>query len=101
MTKAIVLLSGGMDSLVCTGLALQENEEVSLLHMNYGQKTSDREKRSFQDISHYYGIGPFDQKIIDMNFLRQIGGSSLTDDNISVKNYEGDSADIPDSYVPF
>lgn len=101
MSKAIVLLSGGMDSLVCVGVAMKENSDVSLLHMNYGQKTSAREKKSFDDIASYYQIAPSKQKVIDMNFLKQIGGSSLTDDSISVKNYQGDSNIIPDSYVPF
>lgn len=101
MTKAIVLLSGGMDSLVCTGIACQEHKDVSLLHMNYGQKTSERERRSFNDIADFYSIPREKRKIIDMTFLQQIGGSSLTDDAISVKSYQGDSAEIPDSYVPF
>lgn len=101
MTKAIVLLSGGMDSLVCAGLALKESHEVSFLHMNYGQKTSSREKKSFDDIADFYQIPLQHRKVIDMNFLKQIGGSSLTDDSITVKNYQGDSNVIPDSYVPF
>ncbi len=99
MKKAIVLLSGGMDSLVCAGEAIRENDQISLLHMSYGQKTSAREKRAFDEIADYYKIK--DKKLIDMTFLKQIGGSSLTDDSIDVKNYKGDSNVIPDSYVPF
>lgn len=101
MEKAIVLLSGGMDSLVCAGEAFSKNQEVSLLHMNYGQKTSVRERKSFDDIADFYKVKESDRKIIDMTFLKQIGGSSLTDENISVKSYQGDSNVIPDSYVPF
>lgn len=101
MTKAIVLLSGGMDSLVCAGLAIAEFKDVSFLHMNYGQKTSARETKAFNDIADFYQIPASHRKMIDMNFLKQIGGSSLTDDAISVKSYKGDSSDIPDSYVPF
>lgn len=100
-SKAIVLLSGGMDSLVCAGEAIKENGEISLLHMNYGQKTSAREKKSFDEIADFYKIPASHRKVIDMNFLKQIGGSSLTDDSISVKKYQGDSNLIPDSYVPF
>jgi 7-cyano-7-deazaguanine synthase len=99
MKKAIVLLSGGMDSLVCAGEAIQENDQISFLHMSYGQKTSAREKKAFDEIADYYKIK--DKKLIDMTFLKQIGGSSLTDDSIDVKNYKGDSNIIPDSYVPF
>jgi len=101
MEKAIVLLSGGMDSLVCAGEAFSNKQQVSFLHMNYGQKTSDREKQSFEKIARHYNVRPEDCKIIDMTFLRQIGGSSLTDDKIEVKSYQGDSKEIPDSYVPF
>lgn len=99
--KVIVLLSGGMDSLVCAGLACKEHKDVYALHMNYGQKTSARERISFDEICSFYNIPLERQKIIDMTFLKQIGGSSLTDESISVKSYQGDSTLIPDSYVPF
>ena len=101
MEKAIVLLSGGMDSLVCAGLAVKEHQDVSFLHMNYGQKTSVRERKSFDQIADFYKIPQDKRKIIDMTFLKQIGGSSLTDESITVKTYQGDSNVIPDSYVPF
>jgi 7-cyano-7-deazaguanine synthase len=101
MKKAIVLLSGGMDSLVCAGVAAQEGFELFFLHMDYGQKTSAKERQSFDEISHHYGVTIDRQKIIDMNFLKQIGGSSLTDEAIEVKNYQGDESGIPNSYVPF
>ncbi len=101
MKKSIVLLSGGMDSLFCAALACKTKEDVSFLHMNYGQKTSTRERKSFDDIADFYSIPMDKRKIIDMTFLKQIGGSSLTDDSILVKNYQGDSNLIPNSYVPF
>jgi 7-cyano-7-deazaguanine synthase len=101
MEKVIVLLSGGMDSLVCAGLAAKEYQDIYALHMNYGQKTSERERISFEKIATHYAIPQEKRKIIDMTFLKQLGGSSLTDESISVKNYQGDSKDIPDSYVPF
>lgn len=101
MEKSIVLLSGGMDSLVCAGVACKDNKNVSFLHMNYGQKTSVRERKSFDLIADFYKIPAERRKVIDMTFLKQVGGSSLTDDAISVKNFKGDSDLIPDSYVPF
>lgn len=99
--KSIVLMSGGMDSLVCAGVAHAEGHELYFLHMDYGQKTSRRERKAFDDIADFYKIPSERRKVIDMNFLRQIGGSSLTDVSIDVKNYSGDSDVIPDSYVPF
>lgn len=101
MKKAIVLLSGGMDSLACAGVAAHEGFELFFLHMDYGQKTSARERKSFDEISKHYHVPSERQKIIDMNFLKQIGGSSLTDESIEVKNYQGDESGIPNSYVPF
>lgn len=99
--SAIVLLSGGMDSLVCAGLALQENSDVYFLHMNYGQKTSLKERECFDKIADFYKIPLNKRKVIDMTFLKQIGGSSLTDDSMEVTSTNLDSKEIPNSYVPF
>lgn len=101
MEKAIVLLSGGMDSLVCVGEAVKKHHEIFFLHLNYGQKTSERERKAFEEIAIFYNIDTQHCKIIDMAFLKQIGGSSLTDDRIEVKTFKGESRGIPDSYVPF
>lgn len=101
MSKTIVLVSGGMDSLVCAGLAMKEKQEVYFLHMNYGQKTSSRERLSFDKIADYYHVPIERRKVIDMAFLKQIGGSSLTDDTMNIGDYSGDSDQIPSSYVPF
>jgi 7-cyano-7-deazaguanine synthase len=90
-----------MDSLVCAGEALTTNSEVYFLHMNYGQKTSVKERECFDRIADFYSIPMNKRKVIDMTFLKQIGGSSLTDESITVKSYQGDSSIIPDSYVPF
>lgn len=98
---AVCLVSGGMDSLVCAAIASTEFENLAFLHLNYGQKTEERELLSFKKIAEFYNVPKNLQKIIDVSFLKQIGGSSLTDDNIDVKKYKGDSEEIPDSYVPF
>ncbi len=98
---AVVLVSGGMDSLVSVAIANNRHKSLAFLHLNYGQKTESKELESFHKIADHYNILPHFRKIIDISFLKQIGGSSLTDDNISVKEYHGESAEIPDSYVPF
>lgn len=100
-SKAIVLLSGGMDSLLCLAEAVKTGAEVSVLHMNYGQRTSQKERWCFDKIADHYQIPLTRRKVIDVGFLRQIGGSSLTDDSIQVKTFDGDSDQIPSSYVPF
>ncbi len=105
MTKskelAVVLVSGGMDSLVTAAIANESHESLAFLHLNYGQNTEDKEYECFQKIAQFYDVPAARQKVIDITFLKQIGGSSLTDDKINVKKYEGDSEEIPDSYVPF
>ncbi|MCR9203113.1 MAG: 7-cyano-7-deazaguanine synthase QueC [Halobacteriovoraceae bacterium] len=98
---AVVLVSGGMDSLVTAAMANEEHENLAFLHLNYGQKTQEKELECFKKIAANYGVDPTLQKVIDVSFLKQIGGSSLTDDSIDVKKYKGDSDEVPDSYVPF
>lgn len=98
---AVVLVSGGMDSLVSAAIANEAHENLAFLHLNYGQKTEERELQSFHKIADHYHVAPSLRKIIDVSFLKQIGGSSLTDDGIDVKQFKGESEEIPDSYVPF
>lgn len=98
---AVVLVSGGMDSLVTAAMAHEKHEEMAFLHLNYGQKTQARELKCFNEIADFYNVPVTHRKIIDISFLTQIGGSSLTDASIKVKDYDGDSEEIPDSYVPF
>lgn len=99
--KTIILVSGGMDSLVCAAEAFASGDEMSFLHMNYGQKTSSKELSCFSQIADHYKVPAERRKVIDVSFLKQIGGSSLTDDALKVTDYQGDSAIIPSSYVPF
>ena len=96
--NAIVLVSGGMDSLVTAAIAKNECDDTSFLHVNYGQKTEQKELESFNKIVEFYK--PEKSLITDINYLKKIGGSSLTDVQILVKDHNKTS-EIPDSYVPF
>lgn len=96
---AIVLLSGGMDSALCAALAIEMGYEVAALHLNYGQKTQERELKAFNEICDYYGINQ--RLVTDISYLVQIGGSSLTDKTIEVEKANLDNKEIPSSYVPF
>ena len=62
LRKAIVLLSGGMDSCVCVAEACERHgaENVALLHAGYGQLTQERERRAFTEIADFYGAIAFD-----------------------------------------
>lgn len=99
--QAVALVSGGMDSLVCLAMAKEQFKDVALLHLNYGQRTEKRELKAFHDIADFYQVPKEWRKVIDVTFLSQIGGSSLTDKNMQVTQYQGDSEEIPSSYVPF
>ena len=98
-TLAIVLVSGGMDSCVTAAAARGENDELAFLHVSYGQRTEERERKAFNDIAYFYGI----EKRLDVSigYLSKIGGSSLTDENIEVTEADLGSNEIPTSYVPF
>ena len=96
--KAIVLLSGGMDSCVTTAMAARECR-LAALHVSYGQLTEARERRAFEQIADFYEIT--ERLHVDQSYLRRIGGSALTDPSISLREADLDAADIPASYVPF
>ena len=98
---AVVLVSGGMDSLVTAAIANEHHSRLAFLHLNYGQRTEKKELKCFRKIADHYGVEKKYRKIIDVTFLREIGGSSLTDKHIKVKKYKGESKEIPNSYVPF
>lgn len=99
MNKAIILVSGGMDSCVTAAIAREENDEIAFLHISYGQLTERRERQAFNDIADFYGI----EKRLDVSieYLAKIGGSSLTDKSIEVTEADLESKEIPTSYVPF
>lgn len=99
MIRAIVLLSGGMDSLVCAAKAVQECDELFFLHFNYGQKTEAKELECFHALSRYYQ--PIQAKVVDYYWLREIGGSDLTDSEMKIPENSLHSKIVPSTYVPF
>lgn len=98
---AVVLMSGGMDSCVTCAYALAAGHDVAALHVNYGQRTQERELRAFTDVCDFYGISAFRRLVVDISHLAAIGGSSLTDASIDVTPADLASKTIPSSYVPF
>tara|TARA_B100000925_G_scaffold240974_1_gene190193 strand:+ start:2472 stop:3173 length:702 start_codon:yes stop_codon:yes gene_type:complete len=98
---AIVLVSGGMDSCCTAAIAASKHANLAFLHLNYRQRTERKELECFNKIADHYDVPNELRKVIDISFLGQIGGSSLTDENIDVKKYKGDTEEVPDSYVPF
>lgn len=97
--RAVVLLSGGMDSCVTLAHALADGHDIGALHVNYGQRTQARELKAFHDVCDHYGVTR--RLVCDISHLAAIGGSSLTDASIEVGPAKLDSTEIPTSYVPF
>lgn len=105
-TKAVVLLSGGMDSCVCAAVARKQHgaDGVALLHASYGQRTEERERKAFEAIADFYEMRK--RLAVQLDHFRAIGGSALTDKNIAVPENElaaneAHGSAIPVTYVPF
>lgn len=94
--RAIVLVSGGMDSLYTAAIAARECTELYFLHFNYGQHTQAKEEQSFYKIAAHYGA--IEARVVDYQWLAAIGGSALTDKNVAEKLNE---QEVPNTYVPF
>jgi 7-cyano-7-deazaguanine synthase len=105
-SRAVVLLSGGMDSCVCAALAARDHQAAAV-HVSYGQRTEQRERRAFESICDRLEIR--DRLLVRDAALGAIGGSALTDSSIAVPEAHalGASvpvsipADVPVTYVPF
>jgi 7-cyano-7-deazaguanine synthase len=92
--SAVVLLSGGLDSMVVAGLAREAGFELHALTIDYGQRHR-REIAAAEAIADRLGVARHVVLPLD---LRQFGGSALTDD-IEVPKH-GVGSDIPVTYVP-
>ena len=97
--KAVVCVSGGMDSCVCAAVAASECEQLYFLHAEYGQRTQARERECFEGLARHFKA--VETLVCNLEHLGAIGGSSLTDKAIEVSRAELGSGKIPTSYVPF
>lgn len=89
-----------MDSCVCAALAARQTQAAAL-HVSYGQRTEDRERRAFEQICNRLGITQ--RMVVNNEVLGQIGGSALTDTKIQVPEAQEHIGQdkIPVTYVPF
>lgn len=96
MNKAVVLLSGGLDSATTAAIAIADGYEAIALSFRYGQ----RHQRELQAASKIVGkLGIKEHYVVDVN-LSQWGGSSLTDPSMTIPQ-DGVQPDIiPSTYVP-
>lgn len=98
MEKAVILLSGGLDSTVCMAVARSRGMEVYPISFNYHQR-HNIELESAKKVAEFYKIKK--HLIIETN-MEEIGGSALTDNDIEVPNgdFSHGAEDIPITYVP-
>jgi len=93
MQKAVVLLSGGLDSTTCMSVAHKEGYELYPLSFDYGQRHR-RELESAKKVAQFYGVK--EHRILHLD---NVGGSALTDPKIDVPDY-AENGEIPVTYVP-
>jgi 7-cyano-7-deazaguanine synthase len=96
--KAIVLVSGGLDSCVTAAIAARDHA-LAFLHVDYGQRTEAREQRAFRELADHFRVEEL--LSLSLDALRKVGGSSLTDPALDITRADLDFDGIPTSYVPF
>ena len=95
--KAVILLSGGLDSTTCLAIAKNQGFDLNALTLNYGQR-HDFELKSAQKIVDHFQIK--NHSVVNIN-LAQFGGSALTDEiDVPKDRSESEMTDIPLTYVP-
>lgn len=95
MSKAVILLSGGLDSSTCLAIAKAQGFDCYCISFDYNQRHK-AELDAAKKIANV--LGACEHKIVSLS-LDKLGGSALTDKNIDVPDYKGDNA-IPITYVP-
>ena len=93
--KAIVLLSGGLDSATCLAIARNQGFDCYCLSFDYGQRHSAELQAADRVVK---ALGAVEHRVINFG-LAQFGGSALTDTSIAVP-VDGVQAGIPITYVP-
>lgn len=95
--RAVIVLSGGLDSTTCMGIAQAEGYELYPITFFYNQR-HQREVEHAKKVAEFYGVSQR-HKIVNVSFLGEIGGSSLTDRTMTVRT-DGVTDEIPNTYVP-
>ena len=97
MKKAIVLVSGGLDSATCLAIALDEGFECLALSFDYGQRSNSELEAASRVVRSMQGVNRVVHKVMKID-MSSIGGSALTDQSIPVPTKE--KSGIPHTYVP-
>jgi len=97
--RAVVLVSGGMDSATVVYEAIDRGYDPLFFHVSYGQGTAEKEIECARRLANT--VDATDFLAVDADHLAGIGGSSLTDRDVEVEDADLDSEDVPRTYVPF
>jgi len=97
--RAVILVSGGMDSATAVYEAIDRGYEPYFLHTSYGQNTETKELECARALAEEVDAEDFLH--VETQHLAAIGDSSLTDDEMDVEEADMESEEIPSSYVPF
>ncbi len=96
--RAVVLLSGGMDS--ATALAVANSKySIIAVHFNYHQRTEEKELWCFHKLCDFFAVER--RIVIDVDFIRDIGGSVLIKGSGRIPKPLFNRDKIPETYVPF
>ena len=97
MKRAVILLSGGLDSTTCLAIAREQGFDLFALTVNYGQRHIF-ELQSAKNVALSLDVGK--HSVLDID-LAQFGGSALTDDiEVPKDRVKSEISDIPATYVP-
>jgi len=97
--RAVILVSGGMDSATAVYEAMERGYEPYFFHTSYGQETEDKERECANALASKVDAADFLH--VETRHLAAIGASSLTETDIDVADADLSSDEIPTSYVPF
>jgi 7-cyano-7-deazaguanine synthase len=97
--RAVILVSGGMDSATAVYEAMERGYEPYFLHTSYGQETENKERECAEALAEE--VDAADYLHVETEHLARIGASSLTDEEMEVTDADLESDEIPTSYVPF
>ncbi|MFB6118308.1 7-cyano-7-deazaguanine synthase QueC [Halosegnis sp.] len=98
MSRAVVLVSGGMDSATAVYEAMKRGHEPLCLHTSYGQATEAKEYECARRLAETVDAGLCR---VETDHLAKLGDSSLTDDDMAVPDADLADEEVPDTYVPF
>jgi 7-cyano-7-deazaguanine synthase len=96
MDKAIVLVSGGINSTVAAAVA-REQYDLCLLHVGWGHRAAEREAASFESVAGFLRV---EQKLsADMSWLTSLGGNSRTSRKLAMEDAASMGAQSPSTFV--